>query len=368
MTDQTGIRSPRFCGQCGTDLPPGDPRFCIECGALLGDSAAEQWVEEGPGEADAPATGPTVRLANANVEQSVVGGTVKLPTGGAMPPGMWLIPTMPEPRDVLAIYAPLRAVVAGWSGTLNDGWQRDGEERAADGSGRMAIKFAVDREWFPAPGYGEGMRLRVRIGAESYADLGRTRRGFRYRIGANPPMDVLDSYWMTAAGRVRRDLPVPEIQIMAPPRVPRVSDYRESIGRLNEREADTFARQGVVHGIFRLTSDVQQRTPVGRGIPLFEIPGGWIGARVAGIMQQLYRVQIRHPLVCGIGEWQRLQPKIVKDARDLGLDFTADLAVEWWLDRQGHDGAIFRGGMAGNSFSRQVIAFRRSQIVAVIRE
>lgn len=361
-------RRPRFCGQCGAGLPPGAPRFCIECGAATGVDAADDGEEAEAFEMTAgpPATGVTVRLANASVEQSVVGGTVKLPSGGAVPPGMWLAPDVPDARDVLAIYAPLRAIVGGWSGTLKDGWSKTGEEPARDGSGRTAVQFAVDREWFPSKGYGGDMRLRVRIGAESYADLGRTRRGFRYRIGADPPMEVLDSYWVNARGRRQDGLSLPEIQIMAPPRIPRVSDFSEEIGSLSEREADSFARQGVVHGIFSMASNVQQHTLVGRGIPLVEIPGGWLGARVAGVMQQqLYRVQIRRPFICALADWHEQRPKIVKDAYEHGLDVIAELAVEWWLDRHGHDGVVFRGNLARDGFSRQVIAFRRAQIVAI---
>jgi hypothetical protein len=74
----------RFCTFCGADLPPGHPRFCIECGQPVESSL--------PDEDAAPpaATGPTVQLANARTGQIVVGGTVKLPSSGAVPPGCGL--------------------------------------------------------------------------------------------------------------------------------------------------------------------------------------------------------------------------------------------------------------------------------------
>lgn len=355
----------RFCGQCGAVLPPNDPRFCIECGHRVWSptSAAPRPVEEPRGRA---AVGPTVRLPNARGEQSVVGGTVKLPTSGAVPPGLWLLPNVPGPSDVVAIYAPLHAVVGGWSATTSDGWRKLGQAWAADGTSRELVRFEVEREWFAALGCAEDMRLRVRIGASSFADEGRTRRGFRYRIGADPPMEVIDAYWTDARPRQRRDLPVPEIQIMAPPRVRRVSDYGETILRLNAREAESWSKASAVHGVFRMPEPAQQRTPAGRGIPLFEVPGGTALTALTGMLYRLHRVQMRHPLIVGAGAWVGLRQRIQAEARGLGLDMETDAVIEWWLDRQGHDGAVFERGAHAFAQGRTVVAFRRSQIAEIV--
>jgi hypothetical protein len=187
------------------------------------------------------ATGSTVRLANAPGEQSVVGGTVKLPTEHAVPPGLWFVDEPPGKADVIAIYAPLRAIVGGWSGLEGAGWRKVEQAWARDGASRELVSFEVEREWFAAPGRGQNARLCVRIAASSFAEEGRTRRGFRYRIGADPPMEILDAWWVGATARARLDWPVPEIQIMAPPRVRRVSDYNETIARMNAREANSWA-------------------------------------------------------------------------------------------------------------------------------
>ena len=120
-TPSSQQRTPRFCGHCGAHLPAGKPRFCIECGHSVR-WAAGAAPPSVVAEHDRVADGPTVLLPNARGEQSVVGGTVKLPTSEAIPPGLWLLPEVPGPSDVIAIYAPLHAVVGGWSATTSDGW------------------------------------------------------------------------------------------------------------------------------------------------------------------------------------------------------------------------------------------------------
>lgn len=348
---------PRFCAFCGADLPPGEPRFCIECRQPVEQLALSE-------ETVPAATGPTVRLANARTEQAVIGGTVKLPSSGAVPPGLWFASELPSPDDVVAVYAPLRAIVGGWSGLIEHGWKKCGQEWAADGTSRTLVRFLVERAWFAAPGAARTMRLMVQIGAVAHADEGRTRRGFRYRIGADPPMDVAAAWWIEG-NAPRFDLPVPQIQIMAPPRVVRVSDVRETVRRMNAREAETWARQGEVHGLFRMPNSAQQRTPVGRGIPLLEVSplGAWL--RLGGAVGRLYRVQLFRPLVCDAVAWKRLRQRIVQEAMDLGLDMNTDAIIEWWLDREGYDGALFERNAHRYGGGRAVIAFRRSQIALI---
>ncbi|GIW01845.1 zinc ribbon domain-containing protein [Roseiflexus sp.] len=349
----------RFCAFCGADLPPGNPRFCIECG---------QPVEPSPhGEStDHPhaVTGPTVRLANARTEQAVIGGTVKLPSSGAAPPGLWFAPELPGPDAIVAVYAPLRAIVGGWSGLIAHGWKKCSEAWAADGTNRTLVRFTVERMWFAAPGAAHSMRLLVQIGAWAHADEGRTRRGFRYRIGADPPMDVMAAWWVEGTAP-RFDLPVPQIQIMAPPRIVRVSDVPETVRRMSAKEAETWARQGEVHGWFRMPNSAQQRTPVGRGIPLLEVSplGAWL--RLGGAVGRLYRVQMFRPLVCDASAWKSLKQRIVQEATDLGLDMNTDAIIEWWLDREGYDGALFERNAHPYGGGRAVIAFRRSQIALI---
>ncbi|MFQ3633469.1 zinc ribbon domain-containing protein [Roseiflexus sp.] len=349
-----------FCVFCGADLPPGNPCFCIECGQPVGQPIAGEEKVDDP----SAATGPTVRLANARTEQAVIGGTVKLPSSVAVPPGLWLAPDLPTAEDVVAIYAPLRAIVGGWSGLIEHGWKKCGEEWASDGTSRTLVRFTVDRIWFAAAGAAQQMRLVVRIGAVAYADEGRTRRGFRYRIGANPPMEVLDAWWIEG-NILRSGIPVPQIQIMAPPRIKRVSDFPETVHRMNAREAETWARQGEVHGLFRMLNSAQQRTQVGRGIPLIEVSplGAWL--RLGGAVGRLYRVQMFHPLICDAASWKRLRQRIMQEAADLGLDMNTDAIIEWWLDREGYDGALFERDAHPYGGGRAAIAFRRSQIALI---
>ena len=91
----------------------------------------------------------------------------------------------PGRDDVVAIYPPLRAVVGGWSGLVGKGWRAGAEGATADGT-RMTFRFETSREWFPAPGCGEDLRLHVNMLAQAEADEGRTRRGFRYRAHHDP--------------------------------------------------------------------------------------------------------------------------------------------------------------------------------------
>ncbi len=354
MTDT--LRSvPHVCAVCGADLPPGNPRFCIECGQPVEDPVLS--------EASA-ATGPTVRLANARTEQAVIGGTVKLPSSGAVPPGLWFAPEPPTAEDIVAIYAPLRAIVGGWSGLIEHGWKKCSEEWAADGTSRTLVRFTVDRIWFAAPGAAQQMRLMVQIGAVAHADEGRTRRGFRYRIGADPPMEVLGAWWIEG-NTPRFDRAVPQIQIMAPPRIGRISDIPEAVRRMNAREAEIWARQGEVHGLFRMPNSAQQRTQVGRGIPLLEVSplGAWL--RLSGAVVRLYRVQMFRPLICDAASWKRLKQRIMQEAADLGLDMNTDAIIEWWLDCEGYDGALFERNAHPYGGGRAAIAFRRSQIALI---
>lgn len=348
----------KFCPQCGTALPSGEPRFCIECGHAL-HAGAEHATLVLP-----IATGPTVRLANARVEQAVVGGTIKLPTDAAIPPGMWLLDEPPGAGRVVALYAPLRAIVGGWSATTSDGWKKAGQAWAGQGAHDL-VRFETGREWFPASGRADNLRLHVRIGASSFAEEGRTRRGFRYRIGSDPPMEVLDAHWRDQSG-ARRDLPVPDIQLMAPPRIRRVSDYAETVQQMNAREADSWAKQGSVHGVFRLPATAQQRTPVGRGLPLPELFGGTALVAITGRLYPPFRVQIRRPLIIHAGEWRGLEQRMLDDAARLGLDLGTDAAIEWWIDQQGHDGAVFERGAHPFAPTRTAVAFRRSQIAAIV--
>ena len=121
---------PKFCGQCGAELPPGLPRFCIECGLP---------TRLGPPEAEPERS------------TAFIGGTVKLPSVGALPPGLWWQEQPPGPSDTVQLYMPLRAVVDGWSGLVGRGWQRAGEP-PSQVSGVRRFHFESDREWFAAEG------------------------------------------------------------------------------------------------------------------------------------------------------------------------------------------------------------------------
>ncbi|NJN16371.1 MAG: zinc ribbon domain-containing protein [Oscillochloris sp.] len=360
----SGRRPPKFCPQCGATLPPDSPRFCIECGTTLqrGDQPAAPAVP-------VPAAGnATVRLGNARAPQSVIGGTVKLPTSGAIPPGLWVRDEPPGLEDVVAIYPPLRAVAGGWSGQRGRGWKL--VERAARGT-RQVFTFVSTVDWFPAPGCGGGLHLAVQIGASSQAEEGRERRGFRYRIGSSGPMEVLESHWHTKQGAVLQ-LPLPQIQLMAPPRIPRVSDFEEGIETMSAGEATRWAAGGATQGLYQLRLDWpnQEHTPAGRGITLLPLPKDitptpWWQRLLSGGLPNRYAVRIERPFICTVEEWERRMPRIRDEARSLGLDIEAALAAEWWLDQHGHDGVIFTAARERYEAEQVLIAFRRSQLVRV---
>jgi hypothetical protein len=353
-TTDPSVKPPRFCRHCGAALPATQPRFCIECGGAIG-AGQPAAAPDAP-----PAPTPTVRLPNARVAQSVIGGTIRLPTSGAIPPGLWFQDQPPGPDDVVAVYAPLRAIVGGWSGLSGMGW-RPSAQPQANGT-RMIFCFETRREWFPAAGCGDGLRLQVQLQAQSEAEEGRTRRGFRYRAHYDPPMEVAAAWWLDPATGARSDRVLPQIQIMAPPRVRRVSDFDEPIATMAERDAEAWAREGQVHGQFGLLYESQQRTPAGRGLPLAEVGTSWFPLRLIKRSAPIYRVQAFHPLACRWDAWQKLQAQITSEARGLGLDLDTDLVVEWWLDRQGHDSLILDDVKSLYSYQRVLIAFRRSQI------
>jgi hypothetical protein len=311
-----------------------------------------------------------VQLPNARGEQSVIGGTIKLPTSGAIPPGLWFQDQPPGVDDVIAIYAPLRAVVGGWSGLSGAGWQPSPDGPALAEGTRMIFRFETEREWFPASGYGLGMRLHIRLLAQSDAAEGRTRRGFRYRAHHDAPMEVVAVWWTDPVTRERVERPVPQIQIMAPPRARRISDYDEEIVTMPAADAEAWARQGEIHGRFQLLYDSQQRTPAGRGLPLAEVSAPWLPLRLLGQPAPpaaQYRVQAFRPLIISWKDWRKLQTRIRAEARGLGLDLGTDLVVEWWLDRQGHDCVVFEDAKRQYGHQRVVVAFRRAQIALCLQ-
>lgn len=356
--------SPLSCPHCGAQLPATDPHFCVECGRPLGESAATQRLEEPP-TSPSSAGRPTVRLSNASVPQSVLGGTMRLATTGAIPPGMWFLEQPPGPEDVVAVYAPLRAVVGGWSGQIGAGW-RPLTGEPLQGSGRATFAFETSRVWFAAPGAAQGLHLRVQIRAQAEADLGRTRRGFRYRSHYDPPMWIADAWWCEPRSGARHSAPVPRIQLMAPPRIPRVSDFDEEIRSLPAEQAAAQARLGRLPDPCVLLRPRQQRTPAGRGLLL--------GVERVSLLRRLFAapaprfyVQIQTPLVCAWRAWQELRPRIQAEAQGYGLDMESDAVVEWWLDRQGHDSLVLQGWPDQPSYTDVVIAFRRQQIIAVLK-
>ncbi len=357
-------RTPRFCPQCGAELPPGAPRFCIECGYALssGQAAASAPMRSAP-----VASPMTVRLPNARVEQSVVGGTVKLPSSGAVPPGMWVLDEPPTAQAILAIYAPLRAVVGGWSGLSGQGWRRT--ERRASRGGRVTFTFVAERVWFPAPGCGGGLQLHITIAATAEADEGRERLGFRYREGNNPPMQVIDAVWRTGAGEIVTSQPVPAIQIMAPPRIPRVSDLNEQISRLRPAESDRWLAGSVTQDWYQLLyGDAQQRTPAGRGLLLVtaevQEPRAWL-QRILNLGGERYRARLERPFTIDLRAWPEQVTHIRREGAGLGLDLETDTVVEWWLDRYGYDSVIFTGAQERYQRDQVIVAFRRSQIARV---
>jgi hypothetical protein len=294
----------------------------------------------------------------------VIGGTIRLPASGAVPPGLWFGEQPPGPDDVVAIYAPLRAIVGGWSGLVGKGWRTAAEPAIASGT-RMTCSFEASREWFPSTGCGQGLRLQVHMLARAEADEGRTRRGFRYRAQHDPPMEVVAAHWRAPRG-ARVDRPLPQIQIMAPPRVRRVSDYDERIESMPERDAASWAREGQLHSQFRLLQESQQRTPAGRGLPLAELNATWFPLRLFGWSGERYQAQVFQPLTCRWAEWPALLARVESEARGLGLDLATDLMIEWWLDRQGHDAVLIDDARLLYGHQRVLIAFRRSQLTRCI--
>ncbi len=126
-------------------------------------------------------------------------------------------------------------------------------------------------------------------------------------------------------------------------------------------DAEAWARQGEVPGRFKLLYESQQRTPAGRGLPLAEVSAPWLPLRLLGQTAQpgAYRLQAFRPLVIKWNDWRKLQTRISAEARGLGLDLGTDLVVEWWLDRQGHDGVVFEDAKRKYGHPRVAIAFRR---------
>lgn len=334
------------CPHCNAEIASAAARFCVECGRELA------------------STGMTVRLSNARVEQSVIGGTIKLASAGAIPPGMWVLDAPPGASDVVAVYAPLRAVVGGWSGLIDAGWQLIGQLPPLRGSTKPRFRFTTTREWFAAKGCGAELRLMVAVEAEAEADEGHTRRGFRYRSEYDPPMQVVESWWVDQRG-ARVEQPRPEIQIMAPPRIPRISDVREQFHKLPEPLAVGWAREGQIHEAFHLLQARQQRTPAGRGLPLGSVAGQNMIDRFLRRFERRYYARVLNPLRCTWPAWQELQPAIQQQAQELGLALETDATIEWWLDQQGHDGVLFDGVADRYAYRRVLIAFRRSQIVHV---
>lgn len=359
---ETPQAPPRFCPHCGAALPSGGARFCIACGRPMRGLAAAA-------EPDA-ATGPTVRLPNAGVAQQVIGGTVKLPASGAVPPGLWVLDTPPGPEDVVAIYPPLRPVRAGWSGLVGRGWRAGGSQ--ADGA-QMTFHFVAPVEWFPAEGCGAGLRLLVEVAASSRAWEGKERRGFRFGLRRDGPMRVVSAAWRDAGGAHVADRPLPQIQIMAPPRVPRVADLADEPALLDAREAALWAAGSQAPGAYRLHRDqlMQEHTPAGRGITLVPLREGreggrpWWGLLLPGAMPARYRARVERPLVCELGAWAGRLRAIRAEARGLGLDLEPALAAEWWLDRNGHDGVVFTAARARYGAERVVIVFRRAQLARI---
>jgi hypothetical protein len=362
-------RPPRFCPNCGAALPPGGARFCIECGQALRDPADEGDLTP-PDDGPPGVTGPTVRLPNARVEQQVIGGTVRLPASGAVPPGLWVRDEPPGPQDVVAIYPPLRPVRGGWSGLIGRGWRPAGSE--AHGQ-QMLFHFQARVEWFPADGCGAGLRLVAEVAASSSAWEGKERRGFRFGLRRDGPMQIATAAWLDQAGHTLADRPLPQIQIMAPPRVPRVADLDDAPELLAAPEAALWAQGSQAIGAYRLYRDqvMQEHTPAGRGITLVPLREGreegrpWWGRLLPGALPPRYRARVERPLSCELDAWDGRLRAIRAEARGLGLDLEPALAAEWWLDRQGHDGVIFTAAQARYGAERVVIVFRRGQLAQI---
>lgn len=348
QTDMDERPRPKFCGQCGAELPPSLPRFCIECGLP---------TRLGPPEAEPERS------------TAFIGGTVKLPSVGALPPGLWWQEQPPGPSDTVQLYMPLRAVVDGWSGLVGRGWQRAGEP-PSQVSGVRRFHFESDREWFAAEGFGGGLRLRVRVRAEADSSDGRQRQGFRYRIGHDQPMEVVSAGWRDAHGQPVNQ-PLPQIQLMAPPRIMRASDYRdERIAELPLARAEAWAREGQVDQPLMLTNPAQAQTPAGRGLLLAPPEPPSLLGRIFGradyearLREYRYRVRLLNPLRIAWPAWLELRPRIEQEAQGYGLDLGTEAMVEWWFERQGYDGAVFEPYPSTGHTA--VVAFRRAQIAHI---
>ncbi len=347
----------RYCPHCGAARLSGEARFCIECGAELD--------LDGPPEQQPAEAAPAVHLANARVDQRVLGGTVRLPTADAVPPGMWLPDELPNISDVVAVYVPLKAIVGGWSGLSDAGWTLNEQLPPEPNSTSPRFRFQAIREWFPTAGRLADQRLMVQVEAEAEAEEGRSRRGFRYRSHYDPPMEVRDAWWVDQQNR-RLNHPLPRIQIMAPPRIPRISDVREEIQDMLATDALAWAREGKIHEPFHLLQERQQRTPVGRGLPLGAVGTNGLIAQFRERNRQRYYVQLFYPLICTWTAWEQLQSTVQTKAAELGLAFETDATIEWWLDQQGYDSVVFDGVAERYGYRRTAIAFRRAQIMRAV--
>jgi hypothetical protein len=356
-------RPPRFCPDCGEPLPSLEARFCIGCGRQFAPVASASAAPDPPA-----AIGPTVQLPNARSPQQVIGGTVRLPSSGAIPPGLWVQDEPPGPADIVAIYAPLRAVVGGWSGLRGRGWKAlDAEAQRTE----MYFRFVANLIWFPAAGCGGGMRLHIQIEARSSAQEGRERHGFRYNLQRSGPMHVSSAVWHDTNDQPLPHVPLPQIQIMAPPRVRRISDYDDVVDQISRRDGVTWAGDTRAPGLFRLYSAnvlAQEHTPAGRGITLIPQPAeqperqGWLQL-IFTPNDHRYRLRVTNPFQCPFAAWQQQHlPHLRSEARQLGLDLEPATAAEWWLDRYGYDAVHFTAAETRFKTAEVIIVFRRNQI------
>lgn len=376
---------PKFCPQCGAGLPPSQPRFCIECGAAIKWSAAPAPAPPTltKGKSRPTPAAPTVQLPNARVAQAVIGGTVRLPTDGAVPPGLWVRDEPPGPEDVVALYPPLRPLAEGWSGLIGRGWSA--YDRTLQSDGNVAYRFVADAAWFPAPGCGGGRRLRARLLALELSKQLATRQGFRYRLGTDPPLELLEANWYDEADQPLGALPLPQIQLMAPPRVPRFSDFAEDVvEELTPPEAERWAAGTLAPGLYRLGGDApaQMQTPAGRGLilrpalPASPPPPSGLTTLLARVFkqaapeapprQELYQARTERPYRSTLRQWRAQLRQVRKEAQSLGLDLTPELVAEWWLDRQGHDALWLSETETRYGTPEVLIVFRRAQIARVI--
>lgn len=153
---------------------------------------------------------------------------------------------------------------------------------------------------------------------------------------------------------------------MAPPRVPRISDYEEPIRAFPALDARACALEGRIHEVCHLLNERQQRTPAGRGLVLGLARSAPFFKRLFGAPSEQYYVQVDHPFVCTWPAWVELQPRIHAEAQEFGLAMGTDAVVEWWLDRKGHDCVLFEDVQQQYPYQRVVIAFRRSQIIKIV--